>query len=92
MSAGREAMSRTIRRLLILTLVLAIWEGLYRLRVINPVILGSPSLVVAAAGGLDEPCGSILGFRSRNYISRREAHTLHLVGPCISRLNRLGTS
>ncbi len=42
-------MSRTIRRLLILTLVLAIWEGLYRLRVINPVILGSPSLVVAAA-------------------------------------------
>ncbi|TMJ24503.1 MAG: hypothetical protein E6G96_17465, partial [Alphaproteobacteria bacterium] len=38
-----------MRRLLTLVLVLTIWEGLYRWGLINPVIVGAPSLVLAAA-------------------------------------------
>lgn len=37
-----------VRRLLILLAVLAVWEALARLGVLNPVIVGSPSLIYAA--------------------------------------------
>ena len=38
-----------MRQLLIVMLVLAGWEALARLGLLNPVIIGSPSLVFAAA-------------------------------------------
>jgi ABC-type nitrate/sulfonate/bicarbonate transport system permease component len=38
-----------LRRFALFAVVIALWEGLYRLGVINPVIIGSPSLVLAAA-------------------------------------------
>jgi NitT/TauT family transport system permease protein len=41
--------TRWKRRLLILVLALGIWEAIFRLGAVNPVIVGSPSLVLAAA-------------------------------------------
>jgi NitT/TauT family transport system permease protein/taurine transport system permease protein len=40
---------RFFRRFLVAGLIVAIWEGVYRMGVLNPIIFGSPSLVLDAA-------------------------------------------
>jgi len=40
---------KTLRRIMITVVVLAIWEGAYQLGALNPIIFGAPSLIIKAA-------------------------------------------
>jgi NitT/TauT family transport system permease protein len=62
---NRKYMRPHARRLLTLVLVLTVWEGLYRLGSINPVIVGAPSLVLAAAA--KDGWTFLLAFRVTTY-------------------------
>jgi NitT/TauT family transport system permease protein/taurine transport system permease protein len=49
MSGPRNSWRRQLLRLAALALFLAIWEAVFRLELISPIIFGSPSLIVRAA-------------------------------------------
>jgi NitT/TauT family transport system permease protein len=65
MTLARQAIRPPMRRLIILVLALAIWEASYRLGLFDPVIVGSPSLVLAAAA--KDGATFLLAFRVTAY-------------------------
>src|SRR5882757_9996865 len=49
MTRHKSKWRRQLVRLVVLAVFLAVWEAVFRLELISPIIFGSPSLIVSAA-------------------------------------------